>query len=61
VLVAQGDDDEVIPRELLDRTWAYVTEESGAAATAQRYPGGHGLAPGAVKALREWVAAVTAS
>ena len=43
VLVAQGEQDRVIPRDLLDRTWAYLHEESGAALTAHLDPGGHGL------------------
>jgi phospholipase/carboxylesterase len=29
VLVAQGDQDAVIPRELLDRTWDYLVGDSG--------------------------------
>ena len=43
VLVAQGLDDTVIPRELLDATWHYLTNPSGAPAWATRHPGGHGL------------------
>lgn len=38
LLVQQGDQDAVIPRELLDRTWAYLTGPAGAACTASRYP-----------------------
>src|SRR5689334_23948719 len=30
VMVAQGEQDHVIPRELLERTWTYLLEESGA-------------------------------
>lgn len=56
VLVAQGDADNVIPRELLDRTWRYVRDESGAAATMVRSPGGHALTPDVVTALHDWVA-----
>jgi phospholipase/carboxylesterase len=55
VLVAQGEQDTVIPRELLDRTWAYVSGESGADATAARYPGGHGLTSEGVTALAAWL------
>ncbi|MEU8817260.1 hypothetical protein [Actinoplanes sp. NPDC048796] len=55
VLVAQGDHDTVIPRELQDRTWAYVTTESGALAEARRDPVGHGIAPDALKALHTWL------
>jgi phospholipase/carboxylesterase len=56
VLAAQGEHDTVIPRELLDRTWAYLRDESGAQTTARRDPVGHGIAPEALTALREWLA-----
>ncbi len=59
VLVAQGEHDGVIPTELLARTWDYVTDGSGAAATARRDPVGHEIAPAALTALRDWVAALT--
>ncbi len=39
VLVQQGEDDHVIPRELLDRTWDYVRGESGADAVAAEVSG----------------------
>ncbi|MCW2610339.1 MAG: phospholipase/carboxylesterase [Actinomycetota bacterium] len=55
VLVAQGDHDDVIPRELLDRTWQYLREESGADITARRDPVGHGISPQALTALRAWL------
>ena len=55
VLVAQGDHDTVIPRELLDRTWEYVRDESGATSTTRRDPVGHGIAPEALTALRGWL------
>jgi len=57
VLVAQGDADTVIPRELLDRTWSYLHDSSGAELTAHRDPGGHGLAAGTLDALTGWLAA----
>lgn len=56
VLVAQGDSDQVIPRDLLDRTWRYVRDESGATATMVRTPGGHALTQDVVTALHDWVA-----
>jgi phospholipase/carboxylesterase len=56
VFVAQGDQDHVIPAELLDRTWHYITEESGAPVTALRTPGGHGLTTSTVIDLRPWIA-----
>ena len=50
-----GDRDAVIPRELLDRTWSYLTGDSGADTTAVRDPGGHGLSAGAVADLQRWL------
>ena len=55
-LVIQGDADAVIPRDLLDRTWAYVTGPSGAAATTHRSPGGHGIDQGSLDTLSTWLA-----
>lgn len=57
VFVAHGDADQVIPRELLDRTWDYLTGESGADVTARRDPVGHAIAPEAATALAGWLAA----
>ena len=54
-LVAQGDQDTVIPRELLDRTWAYITGPSGAPAWALRDPGGHALSAAVVAELSGWL------
>ncbi|XVU29231.1 alpha/beta hydrolase [Actinoplanes sp. CA-054009] len=55
VFAAQGDHDTVIPRELQDRTWSYLTTESGAVAEARRDPVGHGIAPEALKSLHAWL------
>ena len=55
VLVAQGEDDRVIPRELLDRTWDYLLSESGAPTVAHRSPGGHLLSTRTVHHLGDWV------
>jgi len=57
VLVAQGDADTVIPRELLDRTWSYLHDSSGAELAAHRDPGGHGLSAGTLDALTGWLTA----
>jgi phospholipase/carboxylesterase len=54
-MVAQGDQDAVIPRELLDRTWAYLNGESGAPAWAVRDPGGHGISAAVVAELAGWL------
>ncbi|MDV8022588.1 luciferase family protein [Rhodococcus sp. IEGM 1330] len=56
VFIAQGDTDQVIPAELLSRTWEYVLSESGAPADAHRDPGGHGLSASVVSGLGEWIA-----
>ena len=56
VFVAQGEDDNVIPRELLDRTWDYLLSESGAATLAERQPGGHQLTASVVRHLGDWIA-----
>jgi phospholipase/carboxylesterase len=61
VLVAQGDRDTVIPRELLDRTWTYLTEESGADCTARRDPGGHGITAETLRELGTWLEGLAAA
>ncbi|MEK6442416.1 alpha/beta hydrolase [Pseudonocardia sp. T1-2H] len=60
VFVAQGDDDAVIPRELLDRTWEYLTGESGATTVARRDPVGHEIAREAAIELGKWLGDVVA-
>lgn len=56
VFVAQGEQDSVIPRELLDRTWNYLLSDSGAPAYARRDPGGHTLTAETAGALGGWIA-----
>ncbi|WP_411374476.1 phospholipase [Arthrobacter sp. MPF02] len=56
VFLAQGESDQVIPRELLDRTWTYLLNESGAPTYARRDPGGHSLTPQTVNELGGWIA-----
>ena len=55
VFVAHGEADNVIPRDLLERTWTYLTGDAGGQTTAVRDPGGHGLSAGVVDALAEWL------
>ena len=55
VFVAQGTEDTVIPRELLDRTWRYLNTESGAPCTARRDLVGHGIAAVALAHLGGWL------
>lgn len=56
VFVAQGDQDTVIPPELMARTWSYLLGDSGAPAYARRDPGGHGLNAQTVGELAGWIA-----
>jgi phospholipase/carboxylesterase len=60
VLVVHGDQDNVIPRELLERTWTYLTTDAGSATTAIRDPGGHGLSTGALAELQTWLTSIVA-
>jgi phospholipase/carboxylesterase len=55
VFVAQGDADHVIPRELLDRTWHWLADESSASVTSRRDPGGHALSAQTAHDLEEWL------
>lgn len=59
VLVVQGDQDHVIPRELLDRTWHHLVDQAGSRTTALRVPGGHGLDLESVAVLRRWITDTT--
>jgi phospholipase/carboxylesterase len=56
VFVAQGEQDSVIPRELLDRTWSYLLGDSGAPPYARRDPGGHQLTATTAGELGGWIA-----
>ena len=60
VFVAHGDTDTVIPRELLDRTWTYLRDESGARVHARRDPGGHVLTGETAAELADWLAGLVA-
>ncbi len=55
VFIAHGDADDVIPRDLLQRTWTYLTGDAGSQTTAVRDPGGHGLSAAVVDALATWL------
>lgn len=56
MFVAQGESDQVIPRELLERTWSYLLRESGAPTVARRDPSGHGITAATVHRLCGWIA-----
>jgi phospholipase/carboxylesterase len=55
VFVAQGDQDRVIPAELLERTWQYLLVDSGASALGRRDPGGHGITSSTLAELGRWI------
>ena len=55
VFLTHGTHDTVIPLDLQARTWAYLTDESGATVVARREPAGHELTQGTVAALSQWL------
>lgn len=55
VFVVTADQDHVIPRELLDRTWTWLSEESGATVEAHHDPGSHGLSIPTGAQLKGWL------
>ena len=61
VLVAHGDADTVIPRDLLDRTWSYLHDGSSADVVGVRDPGGHGSSGGVLGELNEWLGGLLAA
>lgn len=60
VFVAHGDHDTVIPRELLEATWSYLHDTSGATVVGVRAPGGHAIDAGVVATLTDWLGEVLA-
>ncbi|HEV2309426.1 MAG TPA: phospholipase, partial [Acidimicrobiia bacterium] len=58
VFVAHRSDDAMVPRELLDRAWTYLTQDSAAQTQAARYEGGHGVSPAMVADLAAWLSRV---
>lgn len=55
VFLAHSDEDQVIPRDLLDRTWDYLLTQSGAHVLAHRVTGGHQVTPETVGELAGWI------
>jgi phospholipase/carboxylesterase len=55
VFHAQGLDDDVMPRDLMDRTWQYLTNESGSILVAHRRRGGHAIDPAIIGPLDVWI------
>jgi phospholipase/carboxylesterase len=58
VFVSLGEQDTVIPPDLLARTWSYLVDESGAEVTTWRDPGGHEITPETQKQVSSWLAQV---
>lgn len=59
VFSEQGEYDQVIGRDLFDRTLAYLTEESGAVVTSRRDPIAHEVSMEELQALRTWLEELT--
>lgn len=55
VFLAHGESDAVVPHDLLDATWAYLTRQSGASTRAHLSSGGHGLTVSALSGLGDWL------
>jgi phospholipase/carboxylesterase len=55
IFVAHGDQDRVIPAELLARTWKYLTTESEANTYPRRDPGGHQISAQTLSELGTWI------
>jgi phospholipase/carboxylesterase len=58
VLVAHGAADNVIPADLLERTWQYLHDGSGATVVGVRDPGGHGISAAVLAKLNDWLSTV---
>jgi phospholipase/carboxylesterase len=58
VFLAHRLDDAMIPSELLDRAWSYLTADSRARAHAVRYEGGHAVSPAMLAELARWLTRV---
>lgn len=59
VFVAQGELDNVIPPELLARTWTYLHGEAQSRTVGVRDPGGHGVSANVAARLSDWLTTVT--
>ncbi|WP_235347322.1 serine esterase [Arthrobacter sp. SPG23] len=55
MFVAHGDADAVIPGELLESTWSYLTADSGALTMSLRSACGHSIGQEDVTALAHWI------
>ena len=55
MFVAQGEQDTVMPPDLMARTWEYLHGTSGAVLTSHRDASAHALSPAALAALQAWL------
>jgi phospholipase/carboxylesterase len=55
IFLAHGEQDGVIPADLLDRTWSYLVDESGADVTAWRDPAAHEITSEMTEKLSAWL------
>lgn len=58
VFLAHGADDDVMDASRMERTWTWLTGDSGATTTARHDPVGHEISTPAVRALSTWLATV---
>jgi phospholipase/carboxylesterase len=58
LFLVQSTGDAMIPAELLERAWNYLTESSGARIHARRYEGGHGVSGQMLSDLGVWLEAI---
>ncbi len=61
VFHAQAIEDTVIPRDLLERTWTYLSGDAGAIAVTHRHAGGHEISQSILPSLRQWITVRTQS
>ncbi len=55
IFAAQGTRDEVMPPELMEKTWKYLHTESGATLEALKSNGGHEITPDVAAHLKTWI------
>jgi phospholipase/carboxylesterase len=61
VFLAHGDADTVIPFDLLERTWTYLSSDAASLTTAVRDAGGHGISQPVARELSRWLTQITSS
>lgn len=55
IFIAHGENDFVIPKDLLDRTWTYLTEYSAADVVTHKGSEGHQLTEESLSLLQNWL------